>query len=145
MILVEPVVAERATAAPSRPADGGRASPGGAARRVLVVDDNADAAATLADLLTLFGHVVSVAHDGPSAVAMARATHPDVVLCDIGLPGMTGYDVARALREAGDAPERLIALTGYAQPADVARVKEAGFDAHVAKPADPEELRRLVR
>jgi PAS domain S-box-containing protein len=132
------------SASPGRSAGGARASPVRAARRVLVVDDNEDAAAALADLLTLFGHVVTVAHDGPTAVAMAREHHPDVVLCDIGLPGMTGYDVARVLRQGGNAPERLVALTGYAQPADVARVKEAGFDAHVAKPADPDALQRLI-
>ncbi len=134
-----------AASAPGAEDAGPGASPAPVARRVLVVDDNADAAAALADLLSLFGHSVEIAHDGPTALAVVRATRPDVVLCDIGLPGMTGYEVARALRRSGDRPPRLVALTGYAQPADIERVREAGFDAHVAKPADPDELERLIR
>jgi signal transduction histidine kinase/CheY-like chemotaxis protein len=119
-------------------------APPRAGRRVLVVDDNADAAQALADLLALHGHAVEVALDGPTAVARAVATRPEVVLCDIGLPGMSGYEVARALRAAGVRPLRLVALTGYAQPDDVARVLGAGFDAHLAKPADPDVLTRLL-
>jgi CheY-like chemotaxis protein len=74
---------------------------------------------------------------------MARATHPDVVLCDIGLPGMTGYEVARTLREAG-LRAKLVALTGYAQPDDARQAAEAGFDAHIAKPADLPDLERVL-
>ena len=121
------------------------ASAAAALRRVLVVDDNPDAADSLADLLGIAGHAVEVAHDGPTAVERARANPPDVVLCDIGLPGMSGYDVARALR--GDPAlraTRLIALSGYAQAEDRRRAQEAGFDAHVAKPPDVDELMRLV-
>jgi len=121
------------------------ASAAAALRRVLVVDDNPDAADSLADLLGIAGHAVEVAHDGPTAVERARANPPDVVLCDIGLPGMSGYDVARALR--GDPAlraTRLIALSGYAQAEDRRRAQEAGFDAHVAKPPDIDELMRLV-
>jgi CheY-like chemotaxis protein len=113
-------------------------------RQVLVVDDNPDAAETLAELLRMVGHKVVVAHDGPSALAQAKADPPDVVLCDIGLPGMDGYEVARQLRAGGARGIRLVAVSGYAQPEDVARAIEAGFDAHVAKPLDPEELARLL-
>lgn len=114
-------------------------------RRVLVVDDNLDAADSLADLLRMFGHSVEVAYDGLSAVAKASAGAPDVVLCDLGLPGMNGFDIARQLR-AGAAPggTRLIALTGYARAEDRARARDAGFDFLVAKPPDLDELMDLV-
>jgi signal transduction histidine kinase len=115
-------------------------------RRVLVVDDNLDSAETLAELVALFGHEPDVAHDGPSALAKARATRPDVVLCDIGLPGFSGYEVARQLRAGGlDSDSmKLIAVSGYVQPEDLARAAEAGFDAHVAKPLDPDEIETLL-
>jgi CheY-like chemotaxis protein len=98
-------------------------------------------------LLELAGHEVALAHDGPSGVATARELRPEVVVCDIGLPGgMDGYGVARALRaEAGLAYAYLIALTGYGQEKDQRRAREAGFDAHMTKPADPEALRRLIQ
>jgi len=98
-------------------------------------------AVTLAMLIETFGHEAEVAFDGPSAVARARALAPDVVLCDIGLPGLTGYDVARALRAGG---ALLVAVSGYAQPEDVARAMEAGFHAHVPKPPDLGEIERLL-
>jgi two-component system CheB/CheR fusion protein len=113
-------------------------------RRVLVIEDNVDAAETLRDLLELCGHVVDVAFDGARGLALARRFEPDFVVCDIGLPGMSGYDVARALR--GDpalSATRLIALTGYAQGDDVQQATKAGFDQHVAKPLDFEQLERL--
>ncbi len=116
-------------------------------RRVLVVDDNHDAAESLADLLRTLGHEVEVAYDGPTAVERARAGTPDVVLCDIGLPGMSGYDVARALRAdgaGGGNGVKLVALSGYAQPEDVKLAVEAGFDVHVAKPAELAVLERLL-
>jgi CheY-like chemotaxis protein len=75
---------------------------------------------------------------------MVRANPPEVVLCDLGLPGMSGYEVATALRREGLSGTRLIAVSGYAQPEDVSRALEAGFDAHVAKPCDPEQLARLL-
>jgi CheY-like chemotaxis protein len=134
---------------PLAPATGARPDAGRAAhaangsRRVLVVDDNRDAAESLADLLTMMGHGVEVAYDGPSAVEKARASAPDVVLCDIGLPGMSGYEVAKALRESGTTAQ-LFAVSGYAQPEDVNQALEAGFDGHVAKPADPEKIERLL-
>ena len=127
-----------ARAAPSRAAGRGRSL------RVLVVDDNRDAAESLAELVELFGHEVEIALDGPSAVAQAAAHRPEVILCDIGLPGMDGYQVARSIRAAHDGAVRLVALSGYAQPEDVQRAAEAGFDAHVAKPADPDRLERLL-
>jgi signal transduction histidine kinase len=112
-------------------------------RYVLVVDDNRDAADTLAQLVTMFGHSAEVAYDGTSAIEKANANPPDVVLCDLGLPGMTGYEVARALRAERN-NIRLIAVSGYALPEDIAKAKAAGFDSHVAKPADVETLKRLL-
>jgi signal transduction histidine kinase len=131
-------------AAAARPEDGGDAvSTGG--RRVLVVDDNVDAAASLCDLVAHFGHSVEAVHDGAAAVTRAREGHPDVVLCDIGLPGMDGYEVARTIRAEPDLRGvRLVAVSGYAQPEDLARARRAGFDAHVAKPADPAAIARLL-
>jgi len=131
----------RATRA-ARVADGETATVGRS--RILVVDDNPDAAESLADLVRLFGHDAEVAFDGASAVAKARAGGFDVVLCDIGLPGMSGYEVAKALRADAGKPVRLIAVSGYAQPEDVQRSMEAGFDAHVAKPPDPARLEALL-
>ena len=129
-----------AEAAPRAP----EPAPAPRARRVLVVDDNVDAAESLAELVEAFGHEAEVAYDGPSAIEKAHACHPSVVLCDIGLPGLSGYDVARALRtEIGD-DVTLVAVTGYAQPEDVRRAADAGFDAHVAKPPDPGKLERLL-
>jgi signal transduction histidine kinase len=115
-----------------------------AGKHVLVVDDNRDAADSLARLVEIFGHRTSIAYDGPSALEMARASIPDVILCDIGLPGMNGYELARALRAAIDGAPRLIAVSGYARAEDVRRAIEAGFDAHVAKPPDPAEINRLL-
>jgi PAS domain S-box-containing protein len=105
-------------------------------RRVLVVDDNVDAADSLALLLRLAGHDVRVAHDGPSALEAARAERPDAVFLDLGMPGMDGYEVARRLRqESGLDGVRLVALTGWGQDEDRRRTQEAGFDQHLVKPA----------
>jgi PAS domain S-box-containing protein len=112
-------------------------------RRVLVVDDNRDAADSLAQLVRMLGHAAEVAYDGPSALEKARANPPDVVLCDIGLPGLSGYEVARALR-AERVAIRLVAITGYARADDVRLAVEAGFDAHVPKPCDPGDIGRLL-
>jgi CheY-like chemotaxis protein len=106
-----------------------------------VVEDGADMRQTLADLLRLEGHVVHVAATGREGIALARELRPDVVLCDIGLPDVDGYEVARALR--GDAAlrtTRLVALTGYAQPEDRRRAAEAGFDRHITKPPSDQDL-----
>jgi PAS domain S-box-containing protein len=129
---------------PVVPAQGSRA---GAQRtlRVLVVDDNVDAAETLAEVVRMFGHQVDVAHDGRSAVEKATAGAHDVILCDIGLPGMSGYEVARALRSnPGLGAVRLVAVSGYAQPEDVQRAADAGFVDHLAKPPDPAKLEALL-
>jgi len=115
----------------------------GAGHRVLVVEDSRDTADTLAEILHMHGHEVDVVTDGPTALEKFRSSPPDVVLCDIGLPGMDGYEVARAMRAMAKGV-KLVALSGYAHPDDVKRAKEAGFDAHVAKPPDPAEIARLL-
>jgi CheY-like chemotaxis protein/nitrogen-specific signal transduction histidine kinase len=118
------------------------ASPPG--RRILVVEDNADSAETLAEILWMLGNEVDVALDGPSAIEKARAMKPDVVMCDIGLPRMNGYEVARALR-AMNPGALLVAVSGYTLPDDVRRAIEAGFDGHLRKPVDPVAIERLLR
>jgi two-component system CheB/CheR fusion protein len=116
----------------------------GAPHRVLVIDDNEDAASTLKDLLEIRGHSVRTAGDAPSGLAAARDFRPEVVLCDIGLPGPDGYTVARALRaDRALCAAWLIALSGYALPGDVERSLEAGFDRHVAKPTSLDQLEAL--
>ena len=135
-----PLVAEPAATATS-PASPERAAP----RRILVVDDNHDAAASLSLLLELDGHTIVAAHDGPSAFTAAETHRPEVVLLDIGLPGMNGYDVARRLREqAWGRAMVLIALTGWGQEEDRSRTRTAGFDAHLVKPVDYAELMQLL-
>lgn len=112
---------------------------------MLIVEDNVDAAETLRDVLELDGHEVAVAFRGTDGLTEARALHPDVVLCDLGLPGLDGYEVARALRgDPGCAGMFLVALSGYALPEDRQRALDAGFDRHLAKPVDPDELVRLL-
>jgi CheY-like chemotaxis protein len=116
-----------------------------AARRVLVVDDNRDGADTTAMLLQLQGHEVQVAYDGLEGVKAAFAQAPDVVLCDIGLPGLDGFGVARALRKnPRTAAARLIAITGYGSEQTKRLCQEAGFDRHFTKPVDPGTLTRLL-
>jgi len=112
--------------------------------RVLVVDDNVDAAQMLGQLLRLAGHEVSLAHDGPAALAAAAAAPLDLVLLDIGLPGMDGYAVAARLRAAGHAGPALVAITGYGREDDIRRSRDAGFDHHLVKPIDVAQLRRIV-
>ena len=114
--------------------------------RVLIVEDNPDAASTLQEALELEGHQVKVARAGPEGVVAARASRPDVVVCDLGLPGMTGFDVARVLRaDPALRGVRLVALSGYANPDDVERSMAAGFDVHLAKPPDIALLARSLR
>jgi PAS domain S-box-containing protein len=116
-----------------------------APRRVLVLDDNEDAAAILRDMLELDGHVVEVAYTGREGIEKAQAFYPDVVLCDIGLPEMDGYEVARRMRaDPALGSVALIALSGYAQPEDVEMARESGFDAHLAKPAGADTLARAL-
>jgi CheY-like chemotaxis protein len=111
--------------------------------RVLLIEDNPDVAETLRELLELLGHPVEVALTGPEGVETARRLCPDVVLCDLGLPGMDGYAVAAALREdPATAGARLIALTGYGQEENIRRSTEAGFDAHLTKPVSLDDLKR---
>jgi CheY-like chemotaxis protein len=113
--------------------------------RVLVVDDNVDGAEMLAELTELWGCETRLAHDGPAAIEAARSYRPAVVLLDIGLPGMDGYEVARRLREQeGLKGTLLIAVTGYGQEEDRRRSRDASFDYHLTKPVDPEALRQLV-
>lgn len=113
-------------------------------RRVLVVDDNEDAADTLAELLRHEGHEVEVAYNGMCALARVRDHRPDVVLCDLGLPELSGFDFARAIRREWAGRIRLVAISGYAQPEDIRRCTEAGFDAHLAKPAQPTDIESLL-
>jgi CheY-like chemotaxis protein len=113
-------------------------------RRVLVVEDNPDTRETLRFVLGVWGHQVEVACDGEQGLAKALAWQPEVTILDIGLPLLDGYEVARRLRAALQGRVRLIALTGYGSAEDRRRALEAGFDAHLVKPADPAELRRLV-
>ncbi|HJT75642.1 MAG TPA: ATP-binding protein, partial [Gemmataceae bacterium] len=117
----------------------------GVPRRVLVVDDNVDAAESVALLLRTRGHEVRTAHDGAAALQAAEAFRPEVVLLDIGLPRMDGYEVARRLRDQVGLHEALlVALTGYGRDEDRRRAEEAGFDAHLVKPADPAALQAVL-
>jgi len=112
---------------------------------ILVVDDNEDAADSLAQWLRRSGHHVEVAYSGLTALACVRSFQPDVVVCDLGLPEITGYDVARAVRRDSARAIRLVALSGYARPDEVSRCIECGFDAHIAKPAAPADVERMLR
>jgi len=115
------------------------------ARRVLIIEDNVDAADSLRAILEMFGNKAEVAHSGPEGIEKARSFMPDVVICDIGLPEMDGYAVARALRsDPAFRRALLVALSGYAQPEDVTRGKNAGFDAYLAKPLNIEALEKLL-
>jgi PAS domain S-box-containing protein len=111
---------------------------------ILVVDDNADAAESLAMLLRLWGHEVRTSHDGQSGLKAALSYRPEVVFLDIGLPGLDGYQVARRLRGEFGQMMRLVAVTGYGQEEDRRRAEVAGFDAHLTKPAEPAALQRLL-
>jgi signal transduction histidine kinase len=136
--------------APARgvPEPANRATRAGAsphARRLLVVDDNRDSAESLAALLGMLGHEVREAFDGRQAIEVARAWLPDLVLLDIGMPGLTGHEVARRLRaEPGLADTTLIALTGYGSAEDRRESREAGFDGHLVKPVDFDALERIL-
>jgi len=142
---------------PLRPAGTGRELPAGSGRkpsaraaapaqlRVLVVDDNADAADSLVALLELLGHTAHVAHDGPQGLRAAAEFGPDLAFLDIGLPGMSGYDLARAIRaEHALRQPVLIALTGWGAPGDQQRSHDAGFDQHLTKPVSLEALEQAL-
>ena len=130
---------------PDSPQPCARRDKGDGPRRVLIVDDNQDAANTLAELLQMLGSEVAVAHDGAAAVEQVAQFAPDVVLLDIGLPDIDGYEVARRIRglEKGHQP-RLIALTGWGQDEDKRLAADAGFDEHWTKPVDPGRLQQLA-
>jgi CheY-like chemotaxis protein len=113
--------------------------------RVLVVDDNPDAADTLGEILEAWGHSVRIAHDGRQALDAARDFRPDWLLCDIGLPGLNGYEVAAALRSKPETARiRLVAVTGYGAAGDLNAAREAGFETHLTKPLDPGTLKTLL-
>ncbi|HEV2855762.1 MAG TPA: PAS domain S-box protein [Thermoanaerobaculia bacterium] len=121
-----------------------RSLPSGS-RRVLVVDDNRDSVESMALLLQIWGHEIRTAYDGPEALAVAAEYRPDVVLLDIGLPGMNGYEVAQRLRELPRLERAVIvAVTGYGQESDRQRARRAGFDRHLVKPVDPAALQNLL-
>jgi CheY-like chemotaxis protein len=114
--------------------------------RVLVVEDQPEAAASMAMLLRVAGHHVEVASDGPSAVAAARARPPDVILLDIGLPKMDGWQVAKRVQAlAGEKRPLLVAITGFAADDDRRRSEEAGIDLHLTKPVDAGQLEWLLK
>ncbi|MFN0010046.1 MAG: PAS domain S-box protein [Phycisphaerales bacterium] len=126
----------------------GADGPSGLAVRVLVVDDNVDLVTMLSAALRLKGYTVQSAYTGPDGLRVALEWRPDIVLLDIGLPGLDGYEVARRLRSdaavAGGTRMRLIAITGYGQDSDIALTNEAGFDGHLTKPCDFEDLEKMM-
>lgn len=117
----------------------------GLSRRILVVDDNQDSVRLTELLLRAWGHQVKVAYQGATALALAAEYQPEMVLLDIGLPGMNGYEVAQRLKATpGLNPPVLVAVTGYGYPEDRQRSQQAGFDYHLTKPVDPQTLRDVI-
>ena len=115
------------------------------AQRILIVEDNQDSAMSLKLLLEALGHAVAVVHDGEGAVDAAAAQRPDVILMDIGLPGISGYDAARRIRnDCKDSRLLIIALTGWGQEQDRRRSVDAGIDHHLVKPLDLAKLRQIL-
>ena len=138
--LAQPAAAELAAPAASA------ASAGPATLRILVADDSADIADSLQMLLALEGFDVSVAYDGEQALALAASLRPDVALLDLGMPRLSGYELARRIRaQDWGARMTLIAQTGWGQDGDRQRTREAGFDHHIVKPVDPDALSELLR
>jgi PAS domain S-box-containing protein len=138
------LAAPASTGAASKRTEAPRAMPRAASRKVLVVDDNADAAETLEMLLQVLGHKTRVASDGPKALQLFSEFHPDIVLLDIGLPGMNGYEVARRLRAQEGQGLRIVAVTGWGQAEDRKQSAEAGFDLHLVKPVEAEQLQAIL-
>ncbi|MGZ9005974.1 MAG: hybrid sensor histidine kinase/response regulator, partial [Burkholderiales bacterium] len=133
------------TVAPARAPAAAPATVNGSALRILVVDDNQDSASSMTLLLELQGHAVQVANAGQAALNIASEQKPDVILLDIGMPGMNGYEVARRLRSQPDfADTLLVAITGYGHATDVQQTKSAGFDHHLVKPIDYDKLQSLL-
>src|SRR5262249_10896758 len=136
--LTRPVSLQRQV---DRPRDQGNAPRGS----VLVADDNVDYANSVAAILRTAGHDVRIAHDGLSAVATAWTSQPGIVLLDMGMPGIDGYEPARRLRRhPATRDATLIAITGWGQEKDMRQSQEAGFDYHLVKPVDPAQLLELV-
>lgn len=134
--LTEPPTGESSSVSPDVPCH---------SRRVLIIEDNVDVAETLSELLKINGHEVAVAYDGPEGLVRAREFRPEILLCDIGLPQMDGYEIARAFRRDNDLKSIfLVAMTGYALPEDLQQAAAAGFDCHLAKPVDFDELDRVL-
>jgi CheY-like chemotaxis protein len=133
------------TVPPVPPAQPAAAPPRDARRRVLVVEDNADTREMLRSALELSGHEVHEAHDGPSGLEAILRLGPDVALVDIGLPEFDGYEIARKVRAGAGAAPYLVALTGFGQPDDRRQALEAGFDAHLVKPVDPDVLMAVIQ
>jgi CheY-like chemotaxis protein len=129
-------------AVPCSTSHNGHAHPPG--RKVLIIEDQPDARRALQRLLQLWGHQVEVAADGPGGVEAATKSNPDIALVDVGLPGLDGYEVARRIRKTLGQNVRLVALTGYGQPEDKERALAAGFDLHLVKPVDSEQLAQSV-
>lgn len=143
-VITLPLVDAPAATAPASPEEPSAQS-GTECRSILVVDDNQDSANSLGMLLRLSGHKVQTAYDGPSALAAARENTPEVILLDIGLPGMNGLEVARQVREDAHLKHVvLVALTGYGQEEDRQRTQSAGFNAHLVKPVELEQLKKIL-
>lgn len=139
---LKPSAAPLPSCAPIAPA--GTAGPAAAARRILLIEDNADACETLSLLLRLLGHHIESAATGPEGVARAIASRPQIALIDLGLPELDGFEVARQIRAALGEAVLLVALSGYTQEEDRRRAQEAGFDAHLPKPIELEQLNRVL-
>ena len=139
-------IPRRVVATPAQKTPSTDSAPPARKRRVLIADDNRDAAESLAMLLEMDGHTVTVVHDGRQALASIEASRPEVALLDIGMPEFDGYEVARRVRgDARNKPMLLIAVTGWGQESDKARASAAGFDLHFTKPAEPTQLLELLR
>ncbi len=113
-------------------------------KKILVVDDNADAAISQAMLLKLHGHSINVAHDGETALRLYREFGPDIIILDIGMPRISGLDICKKIRE-DDADTFIIAVTGYGTESDKAKSRAVGFDSHLTKPVDFAELEEILR
>jgi CheY-like chemotaxis protein len=147
IVVCLPLLAEPLLSIPgaSQTGDGQQTAAPSPGRRILVVDDNQDSANSLGLLAQIMGHEVRTAYDGPSALSLAAAFVPDVVLLDVGMPGMDGYEVARRLRQLPAlASTVLVAQTGWGQEGDLRRAKEAGFDHHLVKPLDMKDLQKVL-
>jgi CheY-like chemotaxis protein len=128
----------------SAPARGSSAGNGNGKLAIVVIEDNDDAADTLAEWLENLGHSVKVARTGPEGLDLVRQSQPQLVLCDVGLPGMDGVEVCRRVRSMPLPPPVMVALTGWGMEADRARTREAGFDHHLVKPVAPDKLREIL-